>query len=457
MVNNINGRPTIIFSDAETQSLAADFRYALVGKFLHGSPPYSQLHRLLSNSGIKGAFTVSLINNKHALINLTNEADFSRLWMRRIWYLKGLPMRVFKWSPTFIPDQESSIVPVWVSFLDLPAHLFGKDALHTIAKFVGVPLQIADSTFSRSMLSRARVCIEIDLFKPLVKEFDLQINGRTFVQKVEYEQVPQYCSLCKHVGHQDSECYTKGNAPKPPRRRAFGKAVAQNDPPASTEKGECSKTFEPIIVDDSDEHSTFEVNVANDAQISEAEIVDIMPENNACIAENETLVEHVMYRIENVNENVGGVEGVGEKEPRNNGVVSFGALILRSDKFACDLMMKIDDALRLSETVKHFGVVMKGIEEDIEKSGLIWVGWRWLGGLSRAGALLDLARALVGCGWHGLGAGGLGAGVFWARSGLGLGAGVESSWGSPGLDSGSWWGMLGLGLNRTGGLGREWA
>ncbi|KAL0346346.1 UNVERIFIED_CONTAM: hypothetical protein Sradi_4465900 [Sesamum radiatum] len=105
--------PTIIFSDAETQSLAANFRYALVGKFSHGSPPYSQLHRLLYNSGIKEAFTVSLINNKHALINLTNETDYSRLWMRRIWFLKGLPMRVFKWSPTFIPDQESSIVPVW--------------------------------------------------------------------------------------------------------------------------------------------------------------------------------------------------------------------------------------------------------------------------------------------------------------------------------------------------------
>ncbi|KAL0359940.1 UNVERIFIED_CONTAM: hypothetical protein Sradi_3678500 [Sesamum radiatum] len=221
-VNTINGRPTIIFSDEETQSLAADFRYALVGKFSHGSPPYSLLHRLLSNLGIKGAFTVSLINNKHALINLTNESDYSRLWMRRIWYLKGFPMRVFKWSPTFTPDQESSVVPIWVSFPDLPAHLFRKDALHTIATFVGTPLQIADSTFSRSMLSRARVCIEIDLLKPLVKELDLQINGRTFVQKVEFEQVPQYCSLCKHVGHHDLECYTRGNAPKPPRKRASG-------------------------------------------------------------------------------------------------------------------------------------------------------------------------------------------------------------------------------------------
>ncbi|KAL0293175.1 UNVERIFIED_CONTAM: hypothetical protein Sradi_6952900 [Sesamum radiatum] len=289
---------TIIFSDTETQSLAEDLRYAHVGKFSHGSPQYSQLHRLLSNSGIKEAFIVSLINNKHALINLTNESDYSRLWMKRIWYLKGLPMRVFKWSPTFIPDQESSIVPVWVSFPDLSAHLFRKDALHTIAKFVGVPLQIADSTFSWSMLSRARVCIEIDLLKPLVKEFDLQINGRIFVQKVEKCTKP------------------------PPPRRAFGtneatnvkqmkeKTVIPNDSSASKEKGECSKTNEScqLIIDESDELAIDEVDVAHEAQIidveNEAQIIDVMPENDACFVENETLVEHaIVYTIENENEN----------------------------------------------------------------------------------------------------------------------------------------------------------
>ncbi|KAL0298426.1 UNVERIFIED_CONTAM: hypothetical protein Sradi_6502400 [Sesamum radiatum] len=95
----INGRPTIIFSDSETQSLVANFRLALIGKFSQGTPPYSQLHRLLAKSGIKGAFTVSLINNKHALISLSNESDFTRLWLRRIWYLNGFPMRIFKWSP----------------------------------------------------------------------------------------------------------------------------------------------------------------------------------------------------------------------------------------------------------------------------------------------------------------------------------------------------------------------
>ncbi|KAL0433846.1 UNVERIFIED_CONTAM: hypothetical protein Slati_2718900 [Sesamum latifolium] len=380
-VNTINGRPTIIFSDEETQSLAVDFHYALVGKFSHGSPPYSQLQRLLSNSGIKGSFTVRLINNKHALINLTNESDYSQLWMRRIWYLKGFPMRVFKWSPTFIPDQESSIVPAWFSFPNLPAHLFRKDALHAIAKFVRVPLQIADSTFSRSMLSRARVCIEIDLLKPLVKELDLQINGRTFVQKVEYEQVPQYCSLCKHVEHHYLDCYTKGNAPKPPPHRcAFGTNEAtttkqtkeMKDPPVSMEKGECSKTLEPFqstvdehaTVDENDEHATVNENDEDNEHIENEEnvaSVEIDPIETVCTLKN-NVVEDVVCALEN---NVVDDVAVG------NEIV--GALILRPNNTDCDPMrgmklINVESTLRLLQSLKKLGVVAKGLKDDEDEN-----------------------------------------------------------------------------------------
>ncbi|KAL0284596.1 UNVERIFIED_CONTAM: hypothetical protein Sangu_2817300 [Sesamum angustifolium] len=234
--HDINGRPTVIFSDAETQSLVVNFRLALIGKFSQGIPLFSQLHRVLAKSGIKGAFTVSLINNKHALISLSNESDFTRLWLRRIWYLNGFLMRVFKWSPTFTPEQESSIIPIWVNFPELPAHLFRKDALFAIANNIGTPLQIADSTLNQSNLAKAR-----------------------------------------------------GDAPKPPphRRKAEkiykmkGKAVAQDvykvldKMPEKTEAGECSKNT-------TDHHRYASEAVFN----SPKEIVDV--ENDVCVAENDT-------------------------------------------------------------------------------------------------------------------------------------------------------------------------
>ncbi|KAL0283416.1 UNVERIFIED_CONTAM: hypothetical protein Sradi_7230000 [Sesamum radiatum] len=490
-------------------------------------------------------------------------------------------MRVFKWTPTFTPTQESSVVPIWVSFPELPAHLFRKDALFSVASMIGSPLQVDTLTLNKSKLSQARVCVEIDLLKPINEELDLLVNGVTIVQKVIFEQLPEYCSLCKHVGHKDVNCFSKGNAPRPPPRsnlyprqrqvagtgmkqtRDKGKKVFEqvnrterNSAPFTSEKAECSKAnqngddnrdgnerkcnnsgndnpemnFEknrvanvdenerecdncfdlvpfspnPFVVlsdnyidandydvlgdnvtindmtcttrkdktdqlqrctlnrvadeylsppenfydfdtelanelendlvehgsDDSCEqresgsespNSSFEdgairgkiddanvyVNVVDNITddtgnenlhgdgvgnvehaLVEHAIVENDDENgvltvevnqndaeNDAIIDDETCgleIENLVYTIENEKENGDGVEGVGKNEPHNDGFFSLGALILRPDKFACDLMkrtlwMKIDSALRLFETVKQFGVVMKGIEEDVEE------------------------------------------------------------------------------------------
>ncbi|KAL0351225.1 UNVERIFIED_CONTAM: hypothetical protein Sradi_4271700 [Sesamum radiatum] len=206
---------------------------------------------------------------------------YNRLWLRRIWYLNGLPMRVFKWTPTFTPDHESPIAPVWVCFPGLPTHLFRKDALFALANNIGTPLQIADSTHNKSNFSKARVCVEVDLLKPLLEEIDLKICGTTIVQKIEYEQVPQYCSLCKHVGHKDSECYSKGDAPKTPRR---GRAAAENRqimnrryvptsvsaPISNAHNNDVNENASRVVENDAiDDVNTQLVDAENDAKIVE--------------------------------------------------------------------------------------------------------------------------------------------------------------------------------------------
>ncbi|KAL0336663.1 UNVERIFIED_CONTAM: hypothetical protein Sradi_4878200 [Sesamum radiatum] len=138
------------------EELAAAYRFSLMGKFSHRAPPNSHMHQLIARLGIKGMFTVSMINSKHTLISLSSEEDYSRLWLRSIWFLQGFPMRVFKWTPTFTPMQESSIVPIWVCFLELLTHLFRKETLFSVASIVGSPLQIDDLTLNKSKLSQTR-------------------------------------------------------------------------------------------------------------------------------------------------------------------------------------------------------------------------------------------------------------------------------------------------------------
>ncbi|KAL0433840.1 UNVERIFIED_CONTAM: hypothetical protein Slati_2718300 [Sesamum latifolium] len=229
-VSAINGRPTLAFSDTETEELAAHYKLAFIGKFSHGAPPYRNLHRLVVGLGVKGGFTVTMMNSKHVLILLSNDSDYSRLWLRRIWYLQGYPMRIFKWSPTFTPGQELSVIPIWACLPDLPAHLFSKKALFSIAGMIGIPLQIDEFTLNQSKLSKARVCVEIDLTKPLMEEFDLLIYGTTISQRVEYEQAAkQYQAKGKNVA-------------EPQVHQVFDKMPEKNPP--ITGSGECSKTAE---------------------------------------------------------------------------------------------------------------------------------------------------------------------------------------------------------------------
>ncbi|KAL0329001.1 UNVERIFIED_CONTAM: hypothetical protein Sradi_4886800 [Sesamum radiatum] len=370
-IDYINGRPTVRFSDSETQALAVGFHLTLIGKFSKGSPPYSQLHLLLSDLGIKGKFT------------------------------------------------ESSIVPVWVSLPELPAHLFRKDVLFVIAKIIGTPLQIDHSTANQSKFLKARVCVEIDLLKPMPQEVDLQICGETIVQKIEYEQVLTYCSLCHHVGYQDSACYSKGNAPKPPSRKRVegrkfvvakqqqlqkGKEVVQVDHQVfeemtdrntpTTEKGECSKM--------------------TDIQKSCAENVDLVAVNDGFYAENDVCdVENDSIRVREVEtdgngnvgcgntsvmevdvnwqednviaenysldcENIGFICGIEEKNVNKNEENAInlrkklvGTMITRQNNIVGDLRrgmkwISVDIAVRLIQNWKRFGVVIKGIKEDVE-------------------------------------------------------------------------------------------
>ncbi|KAL0283313.1 UNVERIFIED_CONTAM: hypothetical protein Sradi_7233500 [Sesamum radiatum] len=202
----IGGRPTLSFTDAETEELAAPYRFSLVGKFSHGAPPYSQMHQLIARLGIQGAFTVSMINSKHTLISLTSESDYSRLWLRRIWFLQGFPMRVFKWTPTFTPTQESSVVPIWVSFPELPAHLFRKDALFSIASMIGSPLQVDDLTLNKSKLSLARALGKKqtrDIGKKVLEPIEQAERNKasSTIEKAECSKASQVCEASENTKH----------------------------------------------------------------------------------------------------------------------------------------------------------------------------------------------------------------------------------------------------------------
>ena len=71
-----------------------------------------------------------------------------------------------------------------------------------VGEKIGKPIKI---DYATSLVSRghfARICIEVDLEKPLVSKFEL----RSKVRRVEYEGIHLICFACGRFNHKKEEC-----------------------------------------------------------------------------------------------------------------------------------------------------------------------------------------------------------------------------------------------------------
>ncbi|XP_074573486.1 uncharacterized protein LOC141829911 [Curcuma longa] len=211
----INDKLGIFYTKEEVGGMAKPFRFALIGKFSGMRPKQQIVLQAFQNLGLSGFYNIRFLHSGYIFMHLTTSEDMAIIWTRRIWYIGGVPLRIFKWTPNFSYTSESSVVPMWIQLPDLPIHMFNKRGLFLAAKIVGNPIKLDEATADCSRLTMARVCVEIDLLKPKVEEFWIGIGEEKILQKVIYERVPNYCMKCLHLGHSEEECYANGNRPKP--------------------------------------------------------------------------------------------------------------------------------------------------------------------------------------------------------------------------------------------------
>lgn len=181
-------------------------------------PKLQEIRNAFKGIGLAGAYDIRWLDYKHIHIGLSNEQDMNRIWLKQVWFISNQKLRVFKWTKDFQPEKESSLVPVWISFPNLRAHLYEKSAVLVIAKTVGRPLFVDEATDNGTRPSLARVCIEYDCLKPPLDQVWIVMRDRRtgeitggFMQKVDFERMPDYCTHCCHVGHSVSTCIVMGN------------------------------------------------------------------------------------------------------------------------------------------------------------------------------------------------------------------------------------------------------
>lgn len=91
---------------------------------------------------------------------------------------------------------------VWVRFPELPLELLNEEVLYAMGNTLGRTVKVDATTLAAARGKYARVCVEIDLGKPLIPH--IGIFG--YQQKVEYEGLQLICFRYGKYGHRVGDC-----------------------------------------------------------------------------------------------------------------------------------------------------------------------------------------------------------------------------------------------------------
>ncbi|KAI9083401.1 hypothetical protein K1719_034615 [Acacia pycnantha] len=167
--------PKFSFEEPERERLMKPFKRTLVVKLLGRQPAYGFMH----NDDYMGALTGGP------------------------WVILDAYLNVARWRPEFCPKKSKiESVVAWVRLPDLPAPLFDKKFLLNLGNAIGKAIRLDIHTAQRARGKFARMCVELDLTRPLIPEFN--VDGK--VLSVVYESLGLLCTKCGWVGHRKDGC-----------------------------------------------------------------------------------------------------------------------------------------------------------------------------------------------------------------------------------------------------------
>jgi len=114
-----------------------------------------------------------------------------------------------KWEPYFDPFSATiERSDQWIKITRLPLELWEEDFLKQLLHDVGHYLKVDDITLNRSKGKFARVCLNIDITKPLRGSLFIPIpnQSRPLEVPISYEGLHEVCALCGSDAHDLEAC-----------------------------------------------------------------------------------------------------------------------------------------------------------------------------------------------------------------------------------------------------------
>ncbi|CAL1370145.1 unnamed protein product [Linum trigynum] len=186
--------PAIHYTAAEERMFCRQWRSALVVKALGRTVSYTMMLKRLQSIWEKaGSIQVTSVKKGYFLVRFTSGIDYERALTGGPWLVGDNYLTVHPWTKDFNPyEHEISSTLVWARLLELPIHYFHPVAVMRIGERIGKPMRVDHATLSGARSDYARVCVQVDLTRPLLSQFT--IHGKKYF--IQYEGLDKICLQC---------------------------------------------------------------------------------------------------------------------------------------------------------------------------------------------------------------------------------------------------------------------
>lgn len=199
-----DGEPVITIEREVLEAMNGLWKNCMIVKVLGRNVPISTLSRRLREMWKpSGAMYVMDLPRQFFMVRFAVEDEYLMALTGGPWKAFGSYLMVQAWSPHFDPVTDDIVTtPVWVRLSNIPVTFYQKSILMGIARGLGKPIRVDPTTLRFERARFARVCVEVDLRKPL--KGSVQINGDRYF--VSYEGLAAICSGCGLYGHLVHSC-----------------------------------------------------------------------------------------------------------------------------------------------------------------------------------------------------------------------------------------------------------
>lgn len=199
-----SGCPVIMLTKEEKYRLRSKWKQTLILKVLGRSVAYAYLlKRLTTFWHPKARMELVTIEGRYFLVKFASHEDYEFAKYGGPWMVLDHYLVMKERVPNFdlLTDKTKTMI-VLVQFPILSAEYYDYNFPMRVRGKIGkaINIDMATSLVSRAMF--ARICVEVDITKPLLSKFTL----RRRVRGIVYEGLHLICFKCGMYGHNTESC-----------------------------------------------------------------------------------------------------------------------------------------------------------------------------------------------------------------------------------------------------------